>query len=61
MGAVPKRKISKARRDRRRTHLKLTVPNLVPCEECGEMKRPHYMCPVCGMYKGIQVRPQKVE
>ena len=49
------------RRDRRRSHHNLTVPNLVPCEECGEMKRPHYMCPVCGTYKGIQVQARKVE
>lgn len=61
MGAVPKVKISKSRRNRRRSHHNLTIPNLVPCEECGEMKRAYYMCPVCGTYKGIQVREQKVE
>jgi large subunit ribosomal protein L32 len=57
MAAVPKRKVSKSRRDRRRSHQALDLPHLVVCEECGEMKRPHYMCSVCGTYKGIQVIP----
>lgn len=57
MGAVPKKRISKARRDRRRAHDALTQPHLVVCEECGEMKRPHYACEVCGTYKGIKVLP----
>ena len=33
--AVPKRKMSKARRDSRRANWKLTVPGLVECPECG--------------------------
>ncbi|MFW5940345.1 MAG: 50S ribosomal protein L32 [Chloroflexota bacterium] len=61
MGAVPKRKISKSRRNRRRSHHRLDTPVLVVCEECGEMKRPHYMCPVCGTYKGIQVIQPRTE
>lgn len=59
MGAVPKVRISKSRRNRRRSHHALNVPNLVECEECGERKKPHYMCPVCGTYKGIQVLPER--
>lgn len=52
MGALPKRKISKARRDRRRTHDSLTRPQLVDCSNCGERKLPHVMCPSCGTYRG---------
>lgn len=52
---VPKRKLSKSRRNNRRAHHSLTIPNLCPCTECGEMKRPHVVCPYCGMYKGRQV------
>ena len=38
--AVPKRKMSKARRDSRRANWKLTVPGLVECPQCHEMKMP---------------------
>ena len=35
--AVPKRRTSKARRDKRRNNLwKLTAPTLVKCDRCGE-------------------------
>ncbi|HSH04416.1 MAG TPA: 50S ribosomal protein L32 [Anaerolineae bacterium] len=57
MGALPKRKISKARRDRRRTHDKAQTFHLVNCPNCGEKRRAHHMCPSCRTYKGIQVLP----
>ena len=54
--AVPKRKTSKARRDKRRNNLwKLTAPTLVRCSDCGEYKRPHRICPACGKYNGREV------
>ena len=34
--AVPKRKKSKSKRDKRRTHQKLTAVNTATCPECGE-------------------------
>jgi len=49
--ALPKRKVSKSRRDKRRTHQKLAVPNVQKCPQCGEAKLPHHMCPECGSYK----------
>ena len=42
--AVPFRKISKTRRDMRRTHYKVTANGLVKCPNCGEMIRPHRVC-----------------
>ncbi len=52
---VPKKKTSKSRRDKRRSHHALSAPNLVPCPQCGTMKPPHTVCPECGYYKGEKV------
>ncbi|QSX08731.1 50S ribosomal protein L32 [Alkalibacter rhizosphaerae] len=53
--AVPKRKTSKSRRDKRRTHYKLTVPGISTCPKCGEAKLPHRVCKSCGTYKDKEV------
>ena len=54
--AVPKRKTSKARRDKRRSNvLKLQTPNFSRCPQCGELKVPHRVCGNCGYYKGVEV------
>ncbi len=54
--AVPKRKTSKARRDKRRnSHWKLDTPGLVACPNCGEMRLPHRVCRACGYYNGRKV------
>ncbi|MCB2179761.1 50S ribosomal protein L32 [bacterium] len=55
MTPLPKRKISKGRRDRRRTHDALKARKLVACPNCGEMRLPHHVCPSCGFYKGREV------
>lgn len=55
MGALPKRKISKSRRDRRRAHDFIEPFHLVRCSNCGEMKRSHHMCLECGQYNGCQI------
>ena len=49
---LPKRKISKARRDKRRTGKTATAPAVSTCPECGEPVRPHHACTSCGAYKG---------
>ncbi len=54
--AVPKRKVSKARRDKRRSSVwKLDAPALTKCSNCGELKAPHKVCKACGYYKGVEV------
>ena len=52
---VPKRKTSKSKRDKRRTHQKTASPNTVQCPQCGDAKLPHQACPSCGTYKGRDV------
>ena len=54
--AVPKRKVSKARRDKRRSsHWKLDMPGMVKCPHCGEYVLSHRVCKACGYYNGKQV------
>ncbi|MBQ8719227.1 MAG: 50S ribosomal protein L32, partial [Clostridia bacterium] len=47
--AVPKKKVSSARRDKRRSNnSKLTMPAVAKCSNpaCSEMVRPHCVCKV---------------
>lgn len=54
--AVPKRKVSRARRDKRRSSVwKLDAPALVKCPQCGELTVPHKVCGNCGYYNGKEV------
>jgi large subunit ribosomal protein L32 len=53
--AVPKRRHSRARRDKRRAHDHLARPAISVCPQCNEPKAPHRACPSCGFYKGKEV------
>ena len=54
--AVPKRKVSKARRDKRRSNVwKLEAPVFSTCSHCGELKLPHRVCGHCGYYKDREI------
>lgn len=59
--AVPKRKKSKSRRDMRRAHDHVQLPNAVACPQCNEPVLPHHVCPHCGTYKGRTIIEQKEE
>jgi len=52
---VPKRRHSRARSRKRRTHYKIKPLTLTTCPNCGEAKLPHRVCPHCGYYKGKPV------
>ncbi len=59
MGALPKRKVSRIRRDRRRAHyLRLNRPHLVQCPQCHNLRLAHHVCLNCGTYNGVQVLEQ---
>lgn len=53
--AVPKRKKSKSKRNKRRIHQKVAVPNRINCHQCGDAMLSHHACPNCGTYKGRAV------
>lgn len=59
--AVPQNKISKARRNKRRSHDALSAVTAVECSNCGELKRPHHVCPSCGHYDDREVVAQADE
>lgn len=52
--AVPKRRQSKQRQRKRRTHDKAAMPTVVACPRCGEPQRPHRICSHCGYYRNEQ-------
>jgi large subunit ribosomal protein L32 len=52
---VPKKRVSRSRRNNRRSHDALSAPTLATCPECGSKARPHTVCQECGTYKGKQV------
>ena len=54
--AVPKRKVSKARRDKRRSSVwKLDAPAMAKCPNCGEMNLAYRVCKKCGFYDGEKI------
>jgi len=53
--AHPKRKHSKSRSKKRRTHQNIKLPLLVECKQCRREKPAHMVCPFCGYYGGKEV------
>lgn len=50
--AVPKRRQTKTRRDKRRAHWKGQAPTYSECPQCHQAKLPHVVCANCGYYGG---------
>src|SRR3954464_7796468 len=53
--AVPKKRTSRTRRDKRRATHKISAPRLNACPRCHSPRLPHRVCPVCGTYAGREV------
>ena len=53
--AVPKKRQSSARRDKRRAHDAVSAPRLNECPQCHSPRMPHRVCPTCGTYAGREV------
>ena len=52
--AVPKKRQSKQRQRKRRTHVKAQMPAIASCPRCGDAHVPHRVCPTCGYYRNVQ-------
>jgi large subunit ribosomal protein L32 len=59
--ALPKKRHSKTRGLKRRTHWIVKAQALAVCPQCKQMKVPHNVCTVCGFYDGRQVIEIKVK
>ena len=53
--AVPKRKTSKSRRNKRRSHHKITNANVVEDKKSGEYRLSHHVDLKTGLYNGKKV------
>lgn len=53
--ALPKRRHSKTRGRKRRTHYKIKASNPSACPNCGSPRLPHRVCANCGTYKGKEI------
>ena len=57
--AVPKRKTTRSRAGKRRSHIKITAKNVVEDKKSGEYRLPHHLDIKTGFYKGRQVLDPK--
>lgn len=53
--AVQQNKVTRSRRNMRRSHDALVAANPAECPNCGELKRPHHVCASCGHYDDREV------
>jgi large subunit ribosomal protein L32 len=58
--AHPKRRISKQRRNKRRTHHAAAIPTVATCPNCNAAVLYHRVCPECGHYRGKLAIEKKV-
>lgn len=61
MGALPNKKLTKARQGSRFVSYKLKPVHPSYCPQCRKAKLPHTACPSCGFYKGRQVMGKEEE
>ena len=57
--AVPKRKISRSRAGKRRSHMKFSSKNIIEDKKSGEYRLSHHLDLKTGLYKGRQVLDKK--
>ena len=57
--AVPKRKTSKSKRDKRRSHHRIPPVNIVEDKKSGEFRLSHHIDLKTGLYNGKQILDPK--
>jgi|TARA_R110002072_G_scaffold49863_20_gene135050 large subunit ribosomal protein L32 len=57
--AVPKKKVTKSKRDMRRSHDALKPASYIEDANSGELRRPHHIDLKTGMYRGRQILEPK--
>ena len=57
--AVPKRKTSKSRRNKRRSHHKISALNVIEDKKSGEFRLSHHVDLKTGLYNGKQILEPK--
>ncbi len=58
---VPKRKLSRKRRDQRSANKGIKPQSMSRCQTCQSPIMPHKVCSECGYYKGIKVLRTKTD
>jgi large subunit ribosomal protein L32 len=58
--AVPKKRTSSTRRDKRRATHKAAKPRLNRCPRCHSPRLPHRVCKTCGTYAGREVIEHRI-
>jgi len=58
--AVPKRKISKSRKNLRRSHHAVVFSNVIEDKKSGEYRLSHHVDEKTGMYNGKQIFKPKI-
>jgi large subunit ribosomal protein L32 len=59
--AVPKKRTSKQRQRKRRTHIVAEPVVTHACSRCGDPKQPHRVCAACGYYRDTAVLEVEVD
>ena len=57
--AVPKRKTSKSRRNKRRSHHNIKIANVIEDKKSGEFRLSHHIDLKTGLYNGKQILEPK--
>ena len=57
--AVPKRKTTRSRTGKRRSHLKFSTKNIIEDKKSGEYRLSHHLDLKTGFYKGRQILDSK--